>query len=179
LIALAWAEYRSAALALMLALLVSDWLDGKLAVYLDQRSYIGAKLDSVADITMYACAIVALAYLHPEVVQRNSAWIAAIGVSYLLTIAVSLAKFRRWPSYHTYSAKASWLAASIAIVVAFMEGPHWPVRLTAVLVILANVEGTLISLVLRDPDVDVASFFHALWLRQRQGEAMKEGESLS
>lgn len=168
LLALAWTDRHTAAFAVTVALLVSDWLDGKIAVWLEQRSPFGAQLDSVADLTMYSCVTLAVAVLYPEIVRENAAWIAAVVVSYVFAISVGLVKFRRWPSYHARSAKVSWLAAAIAIVSAFMQWSDWPVRVALGLVTLANLEAAVITLVLRRPEVDVPSVMHALKLRRTQ-----------
>ena len=57
LIPLAWSAYeghRTLFLGILLLLLFSDWIDGKLAVALGQKSDLGSRLDSVADWLMYA-----------------------------------------------------------------------------------------------------------------------------
>ena len=48
----AHAGHRQAFLWIMLALILSDWVDGKLAVLLDQETELGARIDSLADALM-------------------------------------------------------------------------------------------------------------------------------
>ncbi|NIP58856.1 MAG: CDP-alcohol phosphatidyltransferase family protein, partial [Gemmatimonadetes bacterium] len=45
-------------LALFLFLMATDWIDGKLAIWLDQRSSLGARIDSAADVVMYGSLLV-------------------------------------------------------------------------------------------------------------------------
>lgn len=170
LLAVAWWGYNATAFGLAIALLISDWLDGKLAILLEQRSAFGAKLDSVADLSMYSCVVAAIAVLYPDIVREHAAWIAVAGASYVLTVAISYFKFRRWPSYHARSAKVSWLAAAIAIVAVFADWSDWPVRVALVLVTLANLEGIVITALLPEPDVNVPTFVHALRTRRSQNE---------
>jgi cardiolipin synthase (CMP-forming) len=67
LVALALAGQAMPVLVLFLVLEASDWIDGKVAIVLEQRSTLGARLDTVADLTMYAALLGALAILEREV----------------------------------------------------------------------------------------------------------------
>ena len=57
LLAIAVAGWRYWFVGLFLALSLSDWIDGKLARWLHQRSDLGARLDSAADAILYAALI--------------------------------------------------------------------------------------------------------------------------
>jgi CDP-diacylglycerol--glycerol-3-phosphate 3-phosphatidyltransferase len=173
LVVIAWAGWHWIAFGLVLVLLATDWLDGKIAVRFDLRSSLGAKLDTIADTTLYSCVVLTLLLLRPSVIQDNAAWIAATGVSYVLAVVVSFVKFRRWPSYHAYSAKLTWAAAATAIVLAFLDVADWPVRVAAALATLGNLESVAITLALRRHEVDVPSILHALLLRRGQEKAIK------
>ena len=68
--AMLWAAYQGQSqwvVGLFLFLTATDWVDGKLAILLHQRSRIGPKLDTIADVTMYVCLIVATLLLHHAV----------------------------------------------------------------------------------------------------------------
>ena len=52
--AVAFAERPRVFLWLFLFLSATDWIDGKLAILLDQRSVLGALLDTWADAALYA-----------------------------------------------------------------------------------------------------------------------------
>ena len=50
---LAHAGFDKAFVALFAVLVLSDWLDGKIAILLHQRTVVGACLDSIADAVLY------------------------------------------------------------------------------------------------------------------------------
>lgn len=155
-----WGQ-KNAALALVIVLILTDWLDGKLAVVLNQKTEFGAKLDSVADALLYLCLLVAILQLNPAYITGNAIWVAAGLASYLVNLAVCLAKFRKWPSYHTRLAKTSWALTAIAAVGAFFDWGDWPVRIAASVVTVANIEETLMSLWFREYRINVSSLLTA------------------
>ena len=57
LVVLAWFGLSSWCLGLFVILLLTDWLDGKIARWLKQETLFGTRLDSLADVTFYSCAI--------------------------------------------------------------------------------------------------------------------------
>lgn len=164
-VVLAWLAHRGSAHAfawLFAALFLSDWIDGKLAILLRQRTTIGARLDSAADVAMYAALLFGLVRLEWSVVRAEWLWIAAAISSYVTAGAAGMLKFGRFPTYHTRSAKTSWLLVGIAVVALFADGPVWPLRVATGLVTLANLESLVITCVLPRWRVDVPSLYHAL-----------------
>lgn len=162
LIALAIADRPIAFLGLYLLLAFSDWLDGKIAIFFNQRSAIGPKLDTVSDVTMYACMLFGLIWLRQAFLRSQMIWMVAALISYAATISISMIKFHQLPSYHTRAAKTSWLAVLITVVVMILDGPVWPFRLTAGLVVLTNIETAAMSLILKKRQTDVATIYHAI-----------------
>lgn len=149
-------------LALFLVLELTDWLDGRLAVRLDQRTDLGARLDSVADMVMYAGLLAGLVLLEGEVLAAAWPWLAAALGGYALSWLASLVKFRRMPSYHTRSAKASYFLVLAAVVGLLAGDLVWPVWVAAAGVTVANLEAILVTLVLHAPRSDVPSVLAAL-----------------
>jgi len=141
---------------------ISDWLDGKLAILLDQRTTFGARLDSAADAAMYAALLFGACWMKWDVIRGEAAWLLAVVASYAATSLAGLVKFRRVPSYHTRAAKTCWLLIGIAVFSLFAEGPVWPLQVAMAAAILTNVEGILITLVLPRWEADVTSIYHAL-----------------
>ena len=162
LLPLAWWQYRGAFLALFVFLLLTDWLDGKLAVAWRQRTALGARLDSVADAMMYGALLLGSWLLLPQFVYDQRVWLLVALGSFALTSVVGLLKFRRLPSYHTLGAKISWFLTCLAALVAFAGGPGWPFCVAMVAVTLTNLEATAISLVLPRWQADVLSLYHAI-----------------
>lgn len=158
---LAWHGMADVFFWLLVASLLTDWVDGKLARWLDQRTAFGARLDSVADAAMYAALAFGVWRLHPEVLRRESLWLAAALGGYLLSLAAGFVKFGRLPTYHTRAAKTCWLLVGLAAIALFADGPAWPVRVALIAVTLANLEAIAITAVLERPRDDIPSVYHA------------------
>ncbi len=129
-----------------LVLALSDWIDGKIAVGWNQRSRLGARLDSFADATLYASLLIGGLLLWHDVLTDEWPWLVMAVGSYAVATAAGLIRFGRWPSYHTRSAKLSWgfMMAGVAGI-AWAWSP-WPLRIGLVSVTLANVESLVITL---------------------------------
>lgn len=168
LVGLALADARTPFTWLLGALLISDWVDGKLAIAWKQQTTFGARLDSVADASMYAAMCFGLFWLLWDLLQPEWPWLAAVIVSYVLTTGAGLLKYGRVPSYHTRMAKTSWLFVSLAALALFASGRVWPLRLAATLVVLTNGEAIAMTALLRHWHADVPSIFHALQLRRKE-----------
>ena len=149
-------------LYLFLALEATDLLDGLLARLLDQKSELGARLDSVADLVMYGLLLGGLAVLEGEVLLGEWPWIALVPLTYAASWILSLAKFRQMPSYHTLTARASYFLVIGATAGLLALDLVWPVRLAAGAVAVTNLEAVAITLVLESPRSDMASVFTAL-----------------
>ena len=161
LVPLAIADRPLAVLTLFLALMFSDWIDGKLAILLDQRSELGPRLDSLADLTMYAGLLFALIWLRAAVIAGEIEFLAAAGITYAASCGFAAWKFSQLPSYHTRSAKTSWFLMAVAAVSLFLDWSVWPFRVALVAVSLANLESIFITALLHEPRTDVISWFAA------------------
>lgn len=140
----------------------TDWVDGKLARWLHQESKIGPKLDTVADVTMYAGLLFGLAWLFGSTLAGEAALLGTGVATYVVSCLASLFKFGRMPSYHTRAAKISWFIVLIAVLALFLNWSIWPLRVATVAVVLTNLEAILITLVLVKRQNDVLSIFHVI-----------------
>ncbi len=166
---LAYRHETGAFVWLLASLFLSDWLDGKLAILLKQRSAFGARLDSAADVAMYGALLFAAYWLKSDAILREAGWLIAAVGSYAAACLAGLIKFRRVPSYHTRAAKTGWLLVGIAAVSLFAEWSVWPLRIMAVAVALTNIESILITWTLPAWRADVPSLYHALRSARRPG----------
>lgn len=173
--ALAWFDQSRAFFWLLIALLLTDWVDGKLARLLGQRTEFGARLDSLADAAMYAALAFGVWRLHPDVLRQEAIWLAAFVLSYLASLVAGFVKFGRLPSYHTRAAKTCWLLIGVAAIVLFANGASWPVRVALIAVTLSNLEAIAITGVLRRHRSDVPSVYHALRHRRAGGDGTEPG----
>ncbi|MGD8340215.1 MAG: CDP-alcohol phosphatidyltransferase family protein [Gammaproteobacteria bacterium] len=147
---------------LFVALALTDWLDGKLAILLKQKSVLGARLDSWADAALYAALLFGAVWLHGATLKPESGWILAAVASYAVSTAAGFWKYGRWPSYHTRAAKVSWFLIAVAAVCLFEGWAVWPLRVAAAAVTLTNLEALSITVLSAEWRADVASVFHVL-----------------
>lgn len=153
-------------LYLFVFLVLTDWIDGKIARWLNQRSTFGARLDSWADAALYACLIISAWWLNQTGVCSESPWIAIALFTYVIAVLCGLIKFRRWPAYHTRSAKICWFLIAASAVAWFANVSPWPLRITMVCVTLTNLESLAITLMLSEWRADVSGVFQAVRLKK-------------
>lgn len=166
----AWEGNRVLFLVITVLLLASDWLDGKLAVALDQRTVLGARLDSLMDALMYGALGLGLFWLEGDVVRRYLLWFLGAAGSWFLSVAIGLARFGKLPSYHSRGAKVSWFAVAVATLVLLLLREPRPIPWVLTLVILTNLEAAAIGLVLPLWKADVSGLFEALDLRREKNQ---------
>lgn len=155
-------------------LMFSDWIDGRLARWMNQRSDFGARFDSFADSFLYAVLFFGLACLFGDVMKNEMPWWIAAFLSYVLTTSAGLVKYGRIPSYHTYGAKISYWLILFGALSLLLEYSVWPFRVAMLSVILANFEATAITWRLPEWRADVLSLRH---LPQKQTTAGSETQT--
>lgn len=159
---MAVAELRYWFVGLFVVLTLSDWIDGRLARWLHQRSDFGARLDSVADAALYGALLIGTAILCRELWWSELPWIATAVGSYVLTTGAGLLKYGRMPSYHTWAAKKSQAVVLVAGVALVLWESVWPLRVAAVVGTLTNLEATLLTWILPTWRADVSSLWKVL-----------------
>lgn len=167
---LLWAAHqghRQLFLGILVLILLSDWIDGALATVLDQRTELGARLDSAADAVMYAAVAVSFWWMEGDVVRERIGWFLGVLGTWVLSAVVAFVRFGRMPSYHTWAAKVSWLAAGTVAVAWLLAGLTRPIPWALGLVILTNLEAVVIGLVLPAWRADVPTLTKALRIRDQ------------
>lgn len=167
LIALAIAEEPLSVLLLFIALEMTDWFDGRLAIALNQRTVFGARLDSAADVCLAGATLFAGLWLHWAALQPEFIFMAAAIGLYGVSSIYGLRKFGSIPTYHTFGAKKCWGLITIGVVCIFGGWATWPFRVAMIAVTLTNLEAILITRVLQQPRVDVTSLYHVLREKRR------------
>ena len=171
---LAWEGERSLFAGLLLLMLLSDWLDGKLAIVLDQRTELGPRLDSVSDILMYSAVALAFLWLEPDAIHAAVGWLAAALGTWALSAVVALARFGRFPSYHTRAAKTGWLVVGGVALYTIWSGDARGVPWALGWVVLTNLEAVAVGLLLPEWRSDVSSVIDVLEGRYAGGAASPE-----
>jgi cardiolipin synthase (CMP-forming) len=166
LIPIAWQNRNEVFLWLFLFLYMTDWVDGKLAILLNQRSVFGARLDSWADAALYAALVFSIVTMYGATLRAELVWIVVAIGTYLISTAAGFYKYRRWPSYHTRAAKTSWFFTGVAVVSLFSDWSLWPLRVAAVAVALTNFEAVMITVISPVWRANVTSIYHA-WRDKR------------
>ncbi len=178
LIGVAAAGYAKVFVVSFVVLSLSDWVDGKLARWLNQRSDFGARLDSASDSILYACLLVGSLILKWDVLQHELAWIGVGLASYALTTGYGLWKYGRIPSYHTYGAKMTQWLVLFGAVAMLLDVSIWPLRVAVVAAVLTNLEATAMTYCLPFWTADVLSIWHVKEARnqEQQTDSADSGE---
>jgi len=161
LIPIAWQGQNEVFLWIFIFLAMTDWLDGKLAILLNQRTVLGARLDSWADAALYAALLFGVVTMYGATLRSELVWIGAAPVTYLISTAAGFWKYKRWPSYHTRAAKTSWFLTAVAVIALFSDWTLWPLRVAVAAVTLTNIEAFLITIISPVWRTDVTSIYHA------------------
>ena len=146
---------------LFLFLAMTDWFDGKLAYLLNQRTVIGARLDSWADAALYAALLFGIAIMYSELIAAELIWFLPPIIAYVVSTTAGFIKYGRWPSYHTRAAKTCWFLIGIGAVALFTDWSLWPLRIALAAATLTNLEAIAITLVSPNWRADVTSIYHA------------------
>jgi len=171
LIWVAIAGYAKVFVISFVGLSLSDWIDGKLARWLNQRSDFGARLDSASDSILYACLLIGSLILKWDVLQHELVWIGVGLGSYALTTGYGLWKYGRVPSYHTYGAKTTqWLVLGGAVAM-LLDVSVWPLRVAVIAGTLTNLEATAMTYRLPVWTADVLSIRHVKAAQERDNQS--------
>ncbi len=154
--------------AVFVVLNLSDWIDGRLARWLKQRSDFGARLDSFADSVLYGALFFGFFWFRSDVMIREAGWWVVGLLSYLITTGAGLWKYGRVPSYHTYGAKISQWFVLAGTICLLLDYTIWPFRIAMVMITLTNLEATAITWLLSKWRADVLTILHVLPLKQSQ-----------
>ena len=100
-------------------------------------------------------------------IWHEAIWIAAATGSYLFSWLASWIKFRRLPSYHTWTAKGVWFVVGTGILCLLAGWSAWPFRIAMICVVLTNLEAISITLILAKCKVNVPSVWHVLRTAKR------------
>ena len=135
----------------------TDLLDGYLARRLGQTSYLGMRLDSLADYLLMVSGLVWAWWLEPGLFREHSTIWASVAVAVAAPQAICLFRVGKNAGFHLYSTKAAGWAAAVLFVHAVSSGSHSELLLYffALLVIVKSTEETAICLLVPDPYKDL------------------------
>ncbi len=122
--------------------------------------------DSWADIALYLCIALSAWLVYPAIITAFAIPLLVAIVAQLTLFAISLIKFGRLPSFHTFTAKAWGITLLIATIGLFGFGYAPTLWLAIAFCVLNSVEEMIMTLVLPAWHHDVLSLVHALKLRE-------------
>ncbi len=167
---LMWMVYQRnphAFLGILAFSLLTDVLDGYLARKLNQVTALGTQLDSWADFATYGAMLIALVVIWSDIYHQVSLFIM-LGLSFwLFSSLVCLARFRCFPTYHTYAAKLVAVCSAPAYFVAAWWNDPFYIRLALIAYLWVAIEQVMITSVLTRWQGNVAGIWHALALSRQ------------
>jgi CDP-diacylglycerol--glycerol-3-phosphate 3-phosphatidyltransferase len=158
---LAWTGRPNLFLALLAVSLLSDSIDGFIARRLHEASQLGTKLDSWGDLATYFTVPLCAWWLWPEILKREAFFVLLVIGAYVLPVIAGFIKFRRLPSYHTWSAKTMAVLMSVSVFILFVADIAGPFRGAAIGQALVACEEIAITVRLSELRSNVRSFWHA------------------
>ena len=151
--------------------LTTDVLDGWIARRFNQITEIGSRIDALADSGTYILALTGIiVFKLEEFMQYPVSFFIFIGL-FILARLVSLIKFRRSYSYHTYITKIAGYVQGIFFIVLFVIDFYpWFYYIMIFSGIVAFTEVIIISLVLSKPESDIKGLY---WVLKNRMEKKK------
>lgn len=142
----------------------TDAIDGYLARKYHVSSNFGARLDSIADDLSILAATVAVFIFFPGFIQQQLAPIIALLALYVIQLTISLIKYRKISTFHTYAAKvAALLQGAFLIPFFFMKQPIIPLFYAVIVATMIDlIEETILVLLLPKNQSDVKGLFWVL-----------------
>ncbi|MBW4582411.1 MAG: CDP-alcohol phosphatidyltransferase family protein [Tildeniella nuda ZEHNDER 1965/U140] len=149
---------------------LSDIFDGIIARKLNVSTIALRQADSWADISLYLCIAVSTWLVYPTVIIAFQTPLLVAIASQLTLFATSLIKFGKFPSFHTYTAKAWGLSLLIAVIGLFGFDNATALWGAIGLCLINSLEEIVMTLILPVWTHDVLSLIHALELRRLVSE---------
>lgn len=167
---------RRAFLALFVAALLTDGMDGYLARRWRVESDFGRRLDSWGDYVLTGAAVVGIWLLWPEVVRAQWPWFLITLGGCFAIVAYGMARWRRVLGYHTWMAKTMVVVLPVSVAVLLAGGPAWPFHVAVILQVVCGLEEMAIALVLPGYSGLMPGLWHALRRRRAAGSLQERRE---
>jgi CDP-diacylglycerol--glycerol-3-phosphate 3-phosphatidyltransferase len=107
---------------LLIINLITDFLDGFIARKFNMETEFGARLDSLADEGTYILAFVGIFMFKAADFEPYKISALSFLSAYVLSILISLIKFKKMPSLHLYSSKVGAIMQGAFFFVLFIFG---------------------------------------------------------
>ena len=152
---------------LLLACLLSDILDGLIARAFHLRSPLGARLDSTADMIVFAIGIFGLYRFQSDVLAQHWLPLAFVVGLYVVEAAGALWRYGRISSFHTILVRTSAYAQGIFVMSLFLFGyTAWVFYAMTAITVLAYGEEIILLFLLPEWTTDVRGVYWVLARRR-------------
>lgn len=145
---------------------LSDIFDGIIARKLAVSTARLRQADSWADICLYLCIALSTWLVFPQVLLDFKIPLLVAIAAQLTLFTISLIKFKKMPSFHTYTAKVWGLMLLVATIGLFGFNYDKALWLAIALCLINSIEEIIMTLLLPEWQCDVLSLFHAMSRRQ-------------
>jgi len=160
LLLIAWSGYPGWFFALLIIMFMTDAIDGFVARKLNIASELGTRLDSWGDMATYLIIPICAWWLWPEIIRREAFFVFIAVLCYIVPLAAGFIKFKRLPSYHTWSAKAAAVLMSSCVILLFGVDMPWPFRFAVIFQVFVTCESVAITLRLSRWQCNIPSYWH-------------------
>ncbi len=146
---------------------LSDIFDGIIARRLGVSTVKLRQADSWADISLYTCIALSTWLVHPDTIIDFQVPLLLAVFAQICLFTICLIKFQKFPSFHTYTAKAWGLGLLIATIGLFGFNYANTLWLAIILCWINSIEEIIMTLILPEWQCDVLSIFAAIDLRNK------------
>lgn len=154
---------------------ISDMLDGMVARRYKVVSTIGSAMDGYADAFLYTCIVFCIWRVHPEIIKSFFIPVLTIGATQVISWLISLFKYSKITSYHTFGAKVWAVTLFVATFSIFAFNYAGVFLWIAIIVgVASNIEDMMITLVTPYWAHDVSSIRGAFKLREEHKLKIKK-----
>lgn len=144
----------------------TDLIDGVIARRMHQVSKLGSKLDSVGDSLTIVTGLIGLSVFRFELVQQYWIEIVIVVTLHFIQLLLSLWRYGKISSFHTWSAKTAALAVGVFILVTLhYEFIPWLFYLSLILLIIDGIEDSILVFLLPKWENDVKGIY---WVLKKQ-----------
>jgi phosphatidylglycerophosphate synthase len=153
---------------------LSDIFDGIIARRLRVSTVRLRQADSWADIWLYLCIAASAWLIYPHIIIDLKVPLLLAAIAQISLYITSWIKFRKFPSFHTYTAKIWGLTLLIATVRLFGFDDANFIWLAIGMCVINSIEEIAMTLILPEWQCDVLSIFAAIDLRKQSIGVLSE-----
>ncbi|MBC8047437.1 MAG: CDP-alcohol phosphatidyltransferase family protein [Fimbriimonadaceae bacterium] len=156
-------EQQKVFVTLLIINFITDILDGFIARNFNQRTVIGAKIDSWADIGSYILAFGGIFIFEWNFVVEHKIGLGLFALLYLGSVSTAFIKYGNLVGLHLFSAKiAGYLQGGFLVILLAYGNIEWLFYVIIIVGYWAKIEEIIIMLLLKQKRTDVKGLYWVL-----------------